>query len=349
MPSKRGRFIRNKEGPALIDSGADESLMDKALASSLGITMEPLQSPVSARGQQRTGEQIPNPSDYPDISKVPPCYHDLKEVFNKAKAMSLPPHREWDCAIDLLPGAPIPKAWLYSISSSERKAMEEYIETSLRFGIIRPIIITGRSRVLLCGGLPRTTASIHVPFLSRKLTPAAERNYDVGNKELLVAINVALKEWRHWLEGAEQPFIVWTDHKNLEYLKSAKRPGGWLNQDLETCLKYLVAQNQTTKARARLLSRPESLAIHKRPASSCPQPQTRSQFKLPRSLHVHPSFHISKLKPFRESPLVPPSKPPPPPKMVDGGPIYAVKKLLAVRKRGRERQFLVDWLAGLWT
>ncbi|KAI3351508.1 hypothetical protein L3Q82_020352 [Scortum barcoo] len=112
--------------------------MDKALASSLGIILEPLQSPVSARDQPRTTEQIPNPSDYPDISKVPPCYHDLKEVFNKAKAMSLPPHRELDCAIDLLPGAPIPKARLYSISSSERKAMEEYIETSLRSGIIRP-------------------------------------------------------------------------------------------------------------------------------------------------------------------------------------------------------------------
>ncbi|KAI3375985.1 hypothetical protein L3Q82_016515, partial [Scortum barcoo] len=37
------------------------------------------------------------------------------------------------------------------------------------------------------------------------------------------------------------------------------------------------------------------------------------------------------------------SKPPPPPKMVEGGPVYAVKKLLAVRKRGRGRQFLVDW------
>ncbi|KAI3355432.1 hypothetical protein L3Q82_017896, partial [Scortum barcoo] len=137
------------ELPALIDSGADESLMDKALASSLGISLEPLQSPVSARGPRSTGEPIPNPSDYPDISKVPPCYHDLKEVFNKAKATSLPPHREWDCAIDLLPGAPIPKARLYSISGPERKAMEEYIEASLRSGIIRPIIITSWSRVLL--------------------------------------------------------------------------------------------------------------------------------------------------------------------------------------------------------
>uniref|UniRef100_A0A3P9KPU5 Gypsy retrotransposon integrase-like protein 1 n=2 Tax=Oryzias latipes TaxID=8090 RepID=A0A3P9KPU5_ORYLA len=58
-------------------------------------------------------------------------------------------------------------------------------------------------------------------FFSRKLNPA-ERNYDVGNRELL-AIKLALEEWRHWLEGAEQPFIVWTDHKNLAYLRSAKR------------------------------------------------------------------------------------------------------------------------------
>ncbi len=34
---------------------------------------------------------------------------------------------------------------------------------------------------------------------------------------------LALGEWRHWLEGSAQPFLVWTDHKNLEYIRSAKR------------------------------------------------------------------------------------------------------------------------------
>lgn len=51
----------------------------------------------------------------------------------------------------------------------------------------------------------------------------AEKTYDVGNKELL-AVKVALEEWRHWLKGARQPFLVWTDHKNLEYIRSAIRP-----------------------------------------------------------------------------------------------------------------------------
>uniref|UniRef100_A0A3B3D3I6 Gypsy retrotransposon integrase-like protein 1 n=1 Tax=Oryzias melastigma TaxID=30732 RepID=A0A3B3D3I6_ORYME len=58
-------------------------------------------------------------------------------------------------------------------------------------------------------------------YFSRKLT-SAERNYDMGDRELL-AMKEAFTEWRHWLEGASQPFLVLTDHKNLEYLKSAKR------------------------------------------------------------------------------------------------------------------------------
>ena len=58
-------------------------------------------------------------------------------------------------------------------------------------------------------------------FFSRRLSPA-ERNYGIGDRELL-AIKLALEEWRHWLEGVDTPFIVWTDHKNLEYIKSAKR------------------------------------------------------------------------------------------------------------------------------
>ncbi|KAI2657525.1 Transposon Tf2-8 polyprotein [Labeo rohita] len=58
-------------------------------------------------------------------------------------------------------------------------------------------------------------------FYSHKLSPA-EQNYDVGNRELL-AIKLALEEWRHWLEGAKHPVTIITDHKNLQYLRDAKR------------------------------------------------------------------------------------------------------------------------------
>ena len=62
-----------------------------------------------------------------------------------------------------------------------------------------------------------------VAFLSRRFTPA-EWNYDVGNWELL-AVHAALEEWRHWLEGAQHPILIWTDHKNLTYIRNAKRLG----------------------------------------------------------------------------------------------------------------------------
>ena len=39
----------------------------------------------------------------------------------------------------------------------------------------------------------------------------------------MLAIIRAMEEWRHFLEGAEHKFEVWTDHKNLEYFMSAKK------------------------------------------------------------------------------------------------------------------------------
>ena len=58
-------------------------------------------------------------------------------------------------------------------------------------------------------------------YFSRKLSPS-EQNYSIGDRELL-AIRLALEEWRHWLEGTETPLLIWTDNRNLEYLKTAKR------------------------------------------------------------------------------------------------------------------------------
>lgn len=74
----------------------------------------------------------------PDLTGVPSEYHDLRDVFSKTRAQSLPPHRPYDCTIDLLPGAPLPSSRLFNISRPEREAMEKYIRESLEAGIIRP-------------------------------------------------------------------------------------------------------------------------------------------------------------------------------------------------------------------
>ena len=81
---------------------------------------------------------VPLPQEPPDLYLVPPIYHDLGEVFSKCRALALPPHRPYDCAIDLLPGAPLPSSRLYNSSRPEREAMEKYIKDSLLAGLMRP-------------------------------------------------------------------------------------------------------------------------------------------------------------------------------------------------------------------
>lgn len=80
----------------------------------------------------------PEPHQPIDLSTIPSVYHDLQEVFSKDKALSLPPHRPYDCAIELLPGAPLPSQKLYNLSKPEKESMEQYITDSLAAGLIRP-------------------------------------------------------------------------------------------------------------------------------------------------------------------------------------------------------------------
>ncbi len=72
------------------------------------------------------------------LADVPEAYHDLRVVFSKSRASSLPPHCLYDCAIDLLPGTSPPKGRLYSLSRPERETMEKYVHDSQVAGIIRP-------------------------------------------------------------------------------------------------------------------------------------------------------------------------------------------------------------------
>lgn len=202
------------ETHALIDSGADQSLIDLDLVKSLSLPTEPLESPIKAAGlgghhlsvithRSRPISQLissgnhheyiqffithspqnpvvlgcswlkvhnpqfdwvhqrvvpwsafclanclqsaipatfpPNTtlSEHIDLTSVPPCYHDFKAVFSKCKANSLPPHRPYDYAIELIQGATLPKGRLFNLSGLEKVAMESYIHEALSSGYIR--------------------------------------------------------------------------------------------------------------------------------------------------------------------------------------------------------------------
>ena len=75
------------------------------------------------------------------LNLFPPSYSCkvsdiLSEFFHSLK----PSHflLTYDCAIELIPGSTIPKGRLYAVSGPEKGDMREYIDTSLKAGLIRP-------------------------------------------------------------------------------------------------------------------------------------------------------------------------------------------------------------------
>jgi len=60
-----------------------------------------------------------------------------------------------------------------------------------------------------------------VAFIS-KLLNEVERNYKIHNRKMLVIVRY-LNEWRHLLEGAQNKFEIWSNHKNLEYFMSSQK------------------------------------------------------------------------------------------------------------------------------
>lgn len=63
----------------------------------------------------------------------------LADAFEKKGAETLPPHRTYDCPIDLQPRAEIPSGLIYALSSPELGALQEYLDDNLARGVHSPL------------------------------------------------------------------------------------------------------------------------------------------------------------------------------------------------------------------
>jgi len=87
-------------------------------------------------------------STLPYLDIVPPEYHDYADVFSKAKASELPPHRDYDLKIDLEEGTSPPLGTLYSLSPVELSTLRTFINENLNTGFICPTASSHAAPVL---------------------------------------------------------------------------------------------------------------------------------------------------------------------------------------------------------
>ncbi|KAK3527895.1 hypothetical protein QTP86_010985 [Hemibagrus guttatus] len=229
--------------------------------------------PVSAR---------PRP-DYPGLNPVslasghiPRVYEDFQEVFSRERATRLPEHRAWDCAIDLLPNTSPPKGWVYPLSLPESLINEVFqnILGKCVIAYIDDILVYSTSleeHVHHVWAVLSRLQQNHLYIKPEKCefhrTTITFLGYVISRQGVEMDLTklrgwpidcFTAGKWRHWLEGACHPFLVLTDHRNLEYLRSSKhlnpRQARWAL--FFTRLEFLVTYHPETKnSKADTLSR----------------------------------------------------------------------------------------------
>ncbi|KAJ1123800.1 hypothetical protein NDU88_002267 [Pleurodeles waltl] len=72
-----------------------------------------------------------------DTLAIPAPYKDFHDVFSEQKVTQLPPHRSYDCGIDLIPGATLPCSRVYALFEPENRYLRDYLDDLLAEGFIR--------------------------------------------------------------------------------------------------------------------------------------------------------------------------------------------------------------------
>lgn len=69
---------------------------------------------------------------------VPPQFHNFEDVFAKESFDALPSQKQWDHAIELLPGALSSNCKVYPLSPKELTELDDFIRENLATGRIHP-------------------------------------------------------------------------------------------------------------------------------------------------------------------------------------------------------------------
>src|SRR5436853_2320841 len=79
------------------------------------------------------------PPDHESLKKIIPTeYHDFLHLFGKKLAAELPRRRQFDHAIDIVPGKEVPFGPIYPLSEPQKEVLQEYLDRMLEHGKITP-------------------------------------------------------------------------------------------------------------------------------------------------------------------------------------------------------------------
>ncbi|KAG5728483.1 hypothetical protein E4T56_gene19562 [Termitomyces sp. T112] len=76
------------------------------------------------------------PQEFQDV--VPPYLHAFEDVFSKASFDSLPEHKRWDHAIELVPNSTPSSCKVYSLTPQEQDELNVFLQENLDLGCIHP-------------------------------------------------------------------------------------------------------------------------------------------------------------------------------------------------------------------
>src|SRR3979490_1896295 len=83
-----------------------------------------------------------------DMTGIPKEYHDFSDVFSKARANTVALHWPYNLKIELEDGTSPPFSLIYSLSQSELKTLQEFLDKHILMGFICPSQYPGGAPVL---------------------------------------------------------------------------------------------------------------------------------------------------------------------------------------------------------
>ncbi|QRW25224.1 Retrotransposable element Tf2 protein [Rhizoctonia solani] len=124
-------------------------------------------------------------ADSDPLADLPPQYHEFAKVFGKEEFKVLPPHREYDISIDLVPDAKLTPGPIYGMTDAESKALKQHIDEELATGKIRPSTSSAGAPVMF---VKKADGSLRLVVDYRKLNKVTHKNvYPLPRQDDLMA------------------------------------------------------------------------------------------------------------------------------------------------------------------